>query len=221
MAPAELKELKQQLQELLDKKFICTRYSPWGAPVLFVKKKDRSMRICIDYRELNKVTIKNKYLLPRIDELFDQLRVATVFSKIDLRSGYYQLKLHERDIPKTVFWTLYGHYEFLVMSFGLTNALAVFMDLMNRVFEEYLDKFILIFIDDILVYSRTMEEHKLHLKVVLERLREKRLHAKFSKCEFWHKKSRIFGTCCVERINFCGSVKGLGCKPMEATNKSH
>ena len=185
MAPAEMKELKQQLQDLLDKKFIRPSYSPWGAPVLFVKKKDGSMRMCIDYRELNKVTIKNKYPLPRIDDLFDQLRGITVFLKIDLRSDYYQLKVHESDIPKTTFRTRYRYYEFLVMSFGLTNAPAAFMDLINRVFEEYLDKFVIVFIDNMLVYSRTIEEHELHLKLVLEKLREKKLYAKFSKCEFW------------------------------------
>uniref|UniRef100_A0A2N9H3S5 Integrase catalytic domain-containing protein n=1 Tax=Fagus sylvatica TaxID=28930 RepID=A0A2N9H3S5_FAGSY len=140
MAPTELKELKEQLQDLLDKGFIRPSASPWGAPVLFVKKKDGSMRLCIDYRELNKVTIRNKYPLPRIDDLFDQLRGSEVFSKIDLRSGYHQLRVKEEDIPKTAFRTRYGHYEFLVMPFGLTNAPAVFMDLMNRVFHEYLDR---------------------------------------------------------------------------------
>uniref|UniRef100_A0A2N9IE13 Integrase catalytic domain-containing protein n=1 Tax=Fagus sylvatica TaxID=28930 RepID=A0A2N9IE13_FAGSY len=140
MAPAELKELKEQLQDLLDQGFIRPSASPWGAPVLFVKKKDGSMRLCIDYRELNKVTIRNKYPLPRIDDLFDQLRGSEVFSKIDLRSGYHQLRVKEEDIPKTAFRTRYGHYEFLVMPFGLTNAPAVFMDLMNRVFHEYLDR---------------------------------------------------------------------------------
>ena len=143
MAPIELKELKQQLQELRDKKFIRPSNLLWGAPVLFVKMKDGSMRMCIDYRDLNKVKIKNKYLLPRIDDLFDQLKCATVFSKIDLHSGYYQLKVHENDIPKTAFRTWYGHYEFLAMSFGLTNAPATFMDLMSGVFEENLDKLLL------------------------------------------------------------------------------
>lgn len=185
MAPAELKELNIQLQDLVDKGFIRPSVSPWGAPVLFVRKKDGSLRLCIDYRQLNKVTIKNKYPLPRIDDLFDQLRGATVFSKIDLRSGYHQLKIKESDIQKTAFRTRYGHYEFLVMPFGLTNAPAAFMDLMNRIFRPYLDKFVIVFIDDILIYSATDEEHAQHLREVLQILREKQLYAKFSKCEFW------------------------------------
>jgi hypothetical protein len=184
MAPVELKELKKQLQELLEMGFIRPSVSPWGAPVLFVKKKDGSMRLCIDYRQLNKITIKNKYPLPRIDDLFDQLRGACYFSKIDLRSGYHQLKVKESDIPKTAFRTRYGHYEFVVMPFGLTNAPAAFMDLMNRIFHPYLDKFVVVFIDDILVYSRTKEEHDEHLRIVLQTLREKKLYAKLSKCEF-------------------------------------
>ena len=170
MAPAELKELKVQLQELLDKGFIRPSVSPWGAPVLFVKKKDGSMRLCIDYRELNKVTIKNRYPLPRIDDLFDQLQGATVFSKIDLRSSYHQLRIRDRDVPKTAFRSRYGHYEFIVLSFGLTNALVVFMDLMNRVFKDFLDTFVIVFIDDILVYSKTKAEHEEHLHKVLETL---------------------------------------------------
>ncbi|NDK30177.1 reverse transcriptase family protein, partial [Nesterenkonia haasae] len=159
MAPIELQELKTQLQELLDIGFIRPSTSPWGAPVLFVKKKDGSMRLCIDYRELNHVTIKNRYPLPRIDDLFDQLQGAKFFSKIDLRSGYHQLKIRTDDIPKTAFRTRYGHYEFLVMSFGLTNAPAAFMDMMNRVFKEYLDHFVVVFIDDILIYSKSREDH--------------------------------------------------------------
>ncbi|KAL0562069.1 hypothetical protein IC582_002519 [Cucumis melo] len=193
MAPAELKELKVQLQELLDKGFIRPSVSPWGAPVLFVKKKDGSMRLCIDYRELNKITVKNRYPLPRIDDLFDQLQGATVFSKIDLRSGYHQLRIKEEDIPKTAFRSRYGHYEFIVMSFGLTNAPAVFMDLMNRVFREFLDTFVIVFIDDILIYSKTEAEHEKHLRMVLQTLRDNKLYAKFSKCEFWLKQVSFLG----------------------------
>ncbi|RVW59896.1 Transposon Ty3-G Gag-Pol polyprotein [Vitis vinifera] len=195
MAPVELKELKVQLQELLDKGFIRPSVSPWGAPVLFVKKKDGSMRLCIDYRELNKVTVRNKYPLPRIDDLFDQLQGACVFSKIDLRSGYHQLRVRGEDVPKTAFRTRYGHYEFLVMPFGLTNAPAAFMDLMNRVFKPYLDQFVVVFIDDILVYSRSREEHEGHLSIVLQTLRDKQLYAKLKKCEFW-----------LDRISFLGHV---------------
>ncbi|KAL4021666.1 hypothetical protein IC575_020472 [Cucumis melo] len=175
MALTELKELKVQLQELLDKGFIRPSLSPWGAPVLFVKKKDGSMRLCIDYRELNKVTVKNRYLLPRIDDLFDQLQGATVFSKIDLRSGYHQLRIRDSDIPKTAFRSRYGHYEFIVMSFGLTNTPAMFMDLMNRVFKDFLDSFVIVFIDDILIYSKTEAEHEKHLHQVLETLRANKL----------------------------------------------
>ncbi|KAA0047446.1 pol protein [Cucumis melo var. makuwa] len=187
MAPAELKELKVQLQELLDKGFIRSSVSPWGAPVLFVKKKDGSMRLCIDFRELNKVTVKNKYPLPRIDDLFDQLQGATVFSKIDLRSGYHQLRIKDGDVPKTAFRSRYRHYEFIVMSFGLTNAPVVFIDLMNRVFREFLDTFVIVFIDDILIYSKMEAEHEEHLCMVLQTLRDNKLYAKFSKCEFWLK----------------------------------
>ncbi|KAL0536186.1 hypothetical protein IC582_025125 [Cucumis melo] len=191
--PVELKELKVQLQELLDKGFIRPSVSPWGAPVLFVKKKDGSMRLCIDYRELNKVTVKNRYPLPRIDDLFDQLQGATVFSKIDLRSGYHQLRIKDGDVPKTTFRSRYGHYEFIVMSFGLTNAPAVFMDLMNRVFREFLETFVIVFIDDILIYSKTEAEHEEHLRMVLQTLRDNKLYAKFLKCEFWLKQVSFLG----------------------------
>ena len=150
-----------------------------------MKKKDGCLRLCIDYRELNKVTIQNKYPLPRVDDLFDQLQGVRVFSKIDLRSGYHRLKIRLADVPKITFRTRYGHYEFLVMPFGLTNAPATFMDLMNRIFQSYLDQFVIVFIDDILIYSGSKEDHEEHLRVVLQILRENKLYAKFSKCQFW------------------------------------
>ncbi|GJR86877.1 putative reverse transcriptase domain-containing protein [Tanacetum coccineum] len=193
LAPSEMKELADQLQELSDKGFIRPSSSPWGAPVLFVKKKDGSLRMCIDYRELNKLTVKNRYPLPRIDDLFDQLQGSSVYSKIDLRSGYHQLRVREEDIPKTAFRTRYGHYEFRVMSFGLTNAPAVFMDLVNRVCKPYLDKFVIVFIDDILIYSKNKQEHEEHLKIILELLKKEELYAKFSKCEFWIPKVQFLG----------------------------
>ncbi|GJX43408.1 putative reverse transcriptase domain-containing protein [Tanacetum coccineum] len=193
LAPSELEELSGQLKELQDKGFIRPSSSPWGAPVLFVKKKDGSFRMCIDYRELNKLTVKNRYPLPRIDDLFDQLQGSQFFSKIDLRSGYHQLRVHEDDIPKTAFRTRYGHFEFTVMPFGLTNAPAVFMDLMNRVCRPYLDKFVIVFIDDILIYSKTREEHVEHLRLVLELLKKEKLYAKFSKCEFWLREVQFLG----------------------------
>ena len=173
MSPTELRELKAQLEELLSKGFIRPSISPWGALVLFVKKKDGSLRLCIDYRQLNRVTIRNQYLLSRIDELFDKLQGSRVYSKIDLRSEYHQLRVQESDVPKTAFRTRYGHYEFLVMPFGFTNAPATFMDLMNRVFQPYLDRFVIVFIDDILVYSSSSEEHLEHLRIVLQNLRER------------------------------------------------
>ena len=149
MAPSELEELNTQLKDLLDKGFVRPSVSPWGAPVLFVKKKDGTMRMCMDYRELNQVTIKNKYPLPRIGELFDQLQGAEFFSKIDLRSGYHQLRVRDEDIQKTAFWTRYGQYKFLVMPFGLTNALRVFMALINKIFAPFIDQFIVVFIYDV------------------------------------------------------------------------
>ncbi|GKB98993.1 putative reverse transcriptase domain-containing protein [Tanacetum coccineum] len=187
LAPSDMSELSNQLKELQEKGFIRPSHSPWGAPVLFVKKKDGAMRMCIDYRELNKLTIKNRYPLPRIDDLFDQLQGACCFSKIDLRSGYHQLRVREEDIPKTAFRTRYGHFEFTVMPFGLTNAPEIFMDLMNRVCKPYLDKFVIVFIDDILIYSKSEEEHEVHLKTILDLLEKEKLYAKFSKCEFWLK----------------------------------
>jgi hypothetical protein len=181
----ELVELKKQIAELQSKGFIRPSSSPWGAPVLFVEKKDGTQRMCVDYQSLNEVTIKNKYPLPRIEDLFNQMKGASVFSKIDLRSGYHQLKIRELDIPKTTFRTRYGLYEYTAMSSGLTNALAYFMYLMNKVFMEYLDKFVVVFIDDILIFSKTKEEHEKHQRMILEKLRSNQLYAKFSKCEFW------------------------------------
>ena len=193
MAPLELKELKLKLQELLEKGFIRPSVSPWGAPVLFVKKKDSTLWLCIDYRQLNKLTIKNKYQLPRIDDFFDQLKGASIFSKIDLRSGYHQLKIKNVDVHKTTFRMGYGHYGFLVMPFGLTNPPTTFMDLMNHVFTPYGDQFVVVFIDDILVYSKDRENHDTHLRVVLETLRKEHLYAKVRKCEFWFDKVSFLG----------------------------
>ncbi|GJS50459.1 putative reverse transcriptase domain-containing protein [Tanacetum coccineum] len=149
--------------------------------------------MCIDYRELNKLTVKNRYPLPIIDDLFDQLQGSSVYSKIDLRSGYHQLRVREEDISKTAFRTRYGHYDIQLMPFGLTNAPAVFMNLMNRVCKPYLDKFVIVFIDDILIYSKNKKEHKEHLKLILEFLKKDELYAKFSKCEFWIPKVQFLG----------------------------
>jgi hypothetical protein len=201
----ELEELKKQLRELSDKGYIRPSASPWGSPVLFVKKKDGSMRMCIDYRNLKAMTVKNKYPLPRLDDLLDQLKDAKFFAKINLRSGYHQMEIRSEDIPKTAFVTRYGQYEFTVVSFGRTNAPAYFMNMMNKVFMDELDKFVVVFIDDILVYSSIAEEHEQHLRVVLERLRQNQLYAKFSKCEFW-----------LEEVAFLGHVliaKGVAVDP--------
>ena len=151
---------------------------------MVVKKEDGSFRRCVDYHELNKLAVKNRYPLPRIDDLFDQMQGSRFFSKIDLRSGYQQLRVYEEDISKTAFRTRYGHYEFLVLSFGLTKTPAMFVDLMNKIFQDYLDKFVIVFIDDVLVYSQSESQHEQHLRLVLQRLREHQLYAKFSKCEF-------------------------------------
>ncbi|KAL3685904.1 hypothetical protein R1sor_003926 [Riccia sorocarpa] len=169
---------------MLEKGFIQPSVSPYEAPVLFVKKKDGSLRMCIDYRALNQQTVKNKYPLPRMDDLFDQLRGARYFTKLDLRSGYNQIRIADEDVPRTAFRTRYGHFEYLVMPFGLTNAPATFMGLMNDIFRPYLDKSVIVFLYDILVYSRTRAEHQRHLQQVLEVLRENQLYAKLSKCEF-------------------------------------
>jgi hypothetical protein len=181
MPPNELAELKIQLQEFLDKGYIQPSSSPWGCSALFVKKKDHSLRLCADYRPLNATTIKNMYPLPHINLLFDQLAGVKVFSKIDLRSGYHQIKIHEKDIPIMAFSIQYGLYEYLVMSFWLTSALVHFMCLMNFIFMAKLDKFVIVFIDNILIYSRNAEEHEGHLHIVLQRLRDHQHYAKFIK----------------------------------------
>jgi hypothetical protein len=199
MNPQELEELKRQLADMLNKGLIHPSASPWGSPILFVDKRDGTIRLCVDYRKLNEVTFKNKYPLPKIEDLFDQLNGAKVFSKIDLRTRYHQLKVRESDIPKTAFTTRYGLFEYTVMSFGLTNAPAYFMNLMNKVFMKFLDKFVVVFIDDILVYSKTEEEHTEHLRLVLGTLREHQLYAKFSKCEF-----------CLKEVGFLGHVISAG-----------
>jgi hypothetical protein len=184
MATSELAELKEHIKELLEKGFIYPSSSPLGAPMIFVLKKDGTQRLCVDYRALYEVTIKNKYPLPRIDDLFDQLQGVCVFSKINLRLGYHQLKIQECSIPKSAFISRFGLYGYMVMSFGLTIAPAYFMYLMNKVFMLFLDNFVVVFIDDILVYSRSEEEHEEHLHLVLQKLRDHRLHAKLSKWEF-------------------------------------
>src|SRR5947207_838051 len=189
----DLAEMKVQLQELLDKGFIRPSSSSWGYPAMFVDKKDQTKRLVVDYRPLNEVTVKNKYPLPDINILFDQLAGAKVFSKIDLRSGYHQIRVREEDIPKTAFSTRYGIYDYLVMSFGLTNAPSFFIYLMNSVFMIELDVCVVVFIDDSLVYSKNKEEHAKHLQLVLDRLREHLLYAKFSKCQFWFKEVSFLG----------------------------
>ncbi|MGH8486283.1 MAG: reverse transcriptase family protein, partial [Pseudomonas sp.] len=193
MSAVELEELKKQLQELTDHGFIRPSESPYGAPVLFVKKKDGSIRMCVDYRALNQITIKNKYPLPHIDELFDQTKGAKFYSKIDLRSGYHQVRIAEQDIEKTAFRTRYGHFEFMVLPFGLTNAPATFMHLMQSIFRPWLDQFVIVFLDDILIYSKTLDEHREHIRQVLDVLRRNQLYGKLSKCEFFRSKISFLG----------------------------
>ena len=187
MSLLELTELKIQLQELLDKEYIRPSVFPWGAPVLFVKKKDDTLRVCINYRQLNKMTIKKKYPLPRINDLFDQVGGAKIFSKLDLRSDYHQVRIKDEDINKTYFQTIYGHYEFVVIPFGLTNVATTLMCLMNNIFSPYLDNFVVVFIDNILFFSKTEEEHDEHLIIVLQTLRKHKLYEKFDKCDFYKK----------------------------------
>jgi hypothetical protein len=198
MSTLELVELKLQLKEMLDKGYIRPSVSPCGEPTFFVKKMDGTLRLCIDYRQLNEMTVKNKYPLPQINDLFDQLRGATIFSKIDLRFGYHQVQIKDEDIHKTTFRTRYEHYEFVVVPFGLTNAPTTFMCLMNNVLCKFLDILLLVFIDDILIYSKSREEHGEHLKSVLQVLREHKIYAKFSKCDFFSKRVNYLGHVIIE-----------------------
>lgn len=193
LSAPEMEELKKQLAELVKAGFIQPSKSPFGAPILFVKKKDGTMRMCVDYRALNNITIKNAYPLPRVDELFDRLQGAQYFSKIDLRSGYHQIRISPEDVPKTAFRTRYGHFEFLVLPFGLTNAPGTFMHLMHQTFREFLDEFVLVFLDDILIFSKTLEEHERHVTAVLQKLRDSKLYAKESKCEFFKTEVEFLG----------------------------
>jgi hypothetical protein len=195
MAANQLADLMEELQELLDKGYIRPSASTWGAPIIFVPRKDGTQRMCVDYHSLNEVTIKKKYPLLRIDDPFDQLKGACVFSKIDLRSGYHQQKIRASDIPKITFITRYDLYKYTVMSFGLTNAPAYFMYLMSKVFMEYLDKFVVVFIDDILIFSKNEEEHDKHLCLVLQKLS----YAKLNKYEFW-----------LEEVSFLGHIISKG-----------
>lgn len=193
MTPIQLKELKFQIHGLIEQGFIRPSTSPWDSLVLFVTKNDHTLRLCVDYRMLNKVTIKNKYSLPMIKDLFYQLNGATVFSKIDLRLCYHQVRLKDEHVPKTAFQTRYGHFEFVVMPFGLTNALVVFMDLMNKIFNPYLDDFGVVFVDDILIHSKTDEDHDRYLEIMLETLRMSQLYAKYEKYDFWQDKVKFLG----------------------------
>jgi hypothetical protein len=193
MVANQLVVLKEQLQDLLDKGYVHPSAQPWGATIILVPKKNGMQRMCVDYHSQNEVTIKNKYPLLRIDDLFDQLEGACIFSKIDLRSGYHQLKIRASDIPKIAFITQYGLYEHTVMSFGLTNAPAYFMYLMNKVFMKYLDKFMVLFIDDIMIFSKNEEEHNKHLRLVLQKLKENQLYAKLNKYDFWLKEVSFLG----------------------------
>ena len=193
MSARELEETKKQIDEMLAAGQIRPSQSPYGAPILFVKKKDGTLRLCIDYRALNNVTIKNKYPLPLMEELFDRVAGCQFVSKLDLRSGFYQIRVADKDVEKTAFRTRYGHYEYLVTPMGLTNAPATFMHLMNKTFHDYLDKFVLVFLDDILVFSKTLEEHEEHVRKVLARLRESKLYAKLSKCELFKQEVEFLG----------------------------
>ena len=220
LSPAEMDELKKQLSLLLEKGLIRPSVSPWGAPVLFAPKKDGGLRMCLDYRALNKLTIKNKCPIPRIDEIFDRLQGAQYFTSLDLRSGYYQIRMKDSDVPKTCIRTRYGSFEFLVMPFGLTNAPSTFQAVMNDVFREYLDEFVMVYIDDILIFSRTAEDHLRHVGLILARLRQHKLYAKLSKCELKHLIT-VPGPC--SRPEWCGNAAEQGSNSgcMASFNHSH
>ncbi|CAI7908034.1 unnamed protein product, partial [Closterium sp. NIES-54] len=193
LSPTELTDMKKQIEYLLDRQLIRPSTSPYGAPVLFTPKPDGSLRMCIDYRALNKQTVKNKYPIPRIDDLLDQLRGATVFSKLDLRSGYWQIKMADNSIHKTAFRTRYGSYEYLVMPFGLCNAPATFQVEMNHILRPLLDECVVVYLDDILIYSKNMKEHMEHLRKVFEIQRKNKFYVKLSKSDFALKKVQFLG----------------------------
>ena len=184
LSPAENAEVRRQVSDGLRRGIIEPSASPYGTPVLFVRKKDGSLRMCVDYRALNKITVKNKYPLPRIDDLLDQLHGASVFSSLDLQSGYHQIRIKDEDVPKTAFRTPLGHYQFRVLSFGLTNAPATFQAVMNSIFRKHIGKFVLVYLDDILIFSKSPQEHAQHLRMVLDILGQHKLYAKMPKCEF-------------------------------------
>jgi hypothetical protein len=193
MSTPKMKELQLHVEEILKKGYIRPSVSPWGASVMFMRKKDGMLRLCINFRQLKKVTVKKKYPLSRIDDLFDQLKDAKIFLKIDLRPGYHQVRIKDEDINNTTFRKRYGHYEFTVVPFGLSNVPIVFMCLMNSVLRDYLDKFVIVFLDEIMVYSKSEEEHEKHLRMVLQVLRDHQLYAKLSKCSFYQEKIHYLG----------------------------
>lgn len=209
MSPLELDAMKEELERLLKNGSIEPSVSPFGAPVIFVKKKDGSLRMCMDYRALNKITIKNRFPIPLIDDLLDRLHGAKIFSKIDLRWGYNQVRIHEDDIEKTAFRTRYGHYQFKVMPFGLTNAPATFQNLVQDILRPHLDEFVIVYIDDILIYSQNEEEHTRHVRKVLELLRQHKMYGKITKCEFFKES--------VEYLGHIISSKGISTDPKKIT----
>jgi hypothetical protein len=203
LSPEEKAECESQVKDLLERGLIQPISSPWGAPVLFVPKPNGKLRMCCDFRLLNKQTVKNKYPLPRIDDLLDVLHGKKVFSSLDLQSGYWQIALSPEDMRKTAFNTHFGHYEYKVMCFGLSNAHATFQSLMNDIFKEEIGKFVVIYLDDILIFSDTPEEHIEHLRRVLERLRQHQLYTQLPKCEFG-----------LSELKFLGHIIGeFGVKP--------